>query len=110
MNLTGEPISAEEAYELGLVNRVVADHELFDTALAWARKLAGQAPVALEQIKRVVARRATSTRASRPRRRASSPRSRPRTRARASRPSSASARRSSRARDRGPTHALGSRS
>jgi enoyl-CoA hydratase/3-hydroxyacyl-CoA dehydrogenase len=53
MNTVGEPISAEEAYEFGLVNRLVADHELFDTALAWARKFAGQAPVALEQIKRV---------------------------------------------------------
>jgi enoyl-CoA hydratase / 3-hydroxyacyl-CoA dehydrogenase len=53
MNTVGEPITAEEAYEFGLVNRVVADHELFDTALAWARKLAGQAPLALEQIKRV---------------------------------------------------------
>jgi enoyl-CoA hydratase/carnithine racemase len=53
MNTTGEAISAEEAYEFGLVNRVVADHELFDTALAWARKLGGQAPLALERIKRV---------------------------------------------------------
>ena len=35
------------------MNRVAADHELFDTALAWGRKLAGQAPVAAEQIKRV---------------------------------------------------------
>jgi enoyl-CoA hydratase / 3-hydroxyacyl-CoA dehydrogenase len=53
MNTTGEQISAEEAYEYGLVNRVVADHELFDTALQWARKFASQAPLALEQIKRV---------------------------------------------------------
>jgi enoyl-CoA hydratase/carnithine racemase len=53
MNTTGEAISAEDAYEHGLVNRVVADHELFDTALAWARKYARQAPMALEQIKRV---------------------------------------------------------
>ena len=53
MNTVGEPISAEEAFEYGLVNRLVADHELFDTALAWARKFAGQAPVALEQIKHV---------------------------------------------------------
>ena len=36
-----------------LRRRVVEDHELFDQALAWARKLAGQAPVAVEQIKRV---------------------------------------------------------
>ncbi|HTE62953.1 MAG TPA: enoyl-CoA hydratase-related protein [Solirubrobacteraceae bacterium] len=53
MNTTGDPIGAEEAYEFGLVNRVVADHELFDTALAWARKFAQQPPLALEQIKRV---------------------------------------------------------
>jgi enoyl-CoA hydratase/3-hydroxyacyl-CoA dehydrogenase len=53
MNLTGDAISASEAGEHGLANRVVADHELFDTALSWARKLAGQAPVAVEQIKKV---------------------------------------------------------
>jgi enoyl-CoA hydratase/carnithine racemase len=53
MNTTGDPIAAEEAYEFGLVNRVVADHELFDAALAWARKFAQQPPLALEQIKRV---------------------------------------------------------
>jgi enoyl-CoA hydratase/3-hydroxyacyl-CoA dehydrogenase len=55
LNLTGDPIGAGEAYELGLANRVVADHELLDTALAWARKLAGQAPLAVEQVKRVSA-------------------------------------------------------
>jgi enoyl-CoA hydratase / 3-hydroxyacyl-CoA dehydrogenase len=53
MNLLGDPILADEAFELGLANRVVDDHELLDTALAWARKLAGQAPLAMEQIKRV---------------------------------------------------------
>ena len=56
MNLLGESISAEEAHEFGLVNRVVADHELLDTALAWARRLAEQAPLALEQVKRVSGR------------------------------------------------------
>jgi enoyl-CoA hydratase/3-hydroxyacyl-CoA dehydrogenase len=55
LNLVGDPIDAGEAYELGLVHRVVPDHELLDTALAWARKLAGQAPVAVAQIKRVSA-------------------------------------------------------
>ena len=99
MNLTGDPISADEAYEYGLVNRVVPDHELFDAALAWARKLAGQAPLALEQIKRVShagdldegieAEKAASRRPSPPR-----------TPARASPPSWASARRSSRGSER----------
>jgi enoyl-CoA hydratase / 3-hydroxyacyl-CoA dehydrogenase len=55
MNLVGDPILADEAFELGLANRTVDDHELLDTALAWARKLAAQAPVALAQIKRVSA-------------------------------------------------------
>jgi enoyl-CoA hydratase/3-hydroxyacyl-CoA dehydrogenase len=53
MNLTGTPIGSWEALRYGLVNQVVPDHELFDTALSWARKLAQQAPVAIEQIKEV---------------------------------------------------------
>jgi enoyl-CoA hydratase / 3-hydroxyacyl-CoA dehydrogenase len=53
MNLTGDPISAWDAFELGLATRVVPDHELLDTALAWARKLAGQAPLAIERIKQI---------------------------------------------------------
>jgi enoyl-CoA hydratase / 3-hydroxyacyl-CoA dehydrogenase len=56
MNLVGDALGAEEAYEFGLVNHVVVDHELLDTALAWARKLAGQAPLALAEIKRVSAK------------------------------------------------------
>ncbi len=55
MNLVGDPVDAYDAYRYGLVNQVVPDHELFDTALSWARKLAGQAPIAIEQIKRVSA-------------------------------------------------------
>ncbi len=53
MNLVGDPVLADEAYELGLVNRLVEDHELLDTALMWARRLAGQAPLAVAEIKRV---------------------------------------------------------
>src|SRR5262245_40681017 len=52
MNLVGDAILAGEALEFGLANRVVPDHELFETALIWARKLAAQAPVAREQVKR----------------------------------------------------------
>ena len=53
LNLVGDAILSEEALELGLVNRVVPDHELFETALSWGRKLAGQAPIAVEQVKTV---------------------------------------------------------
>jgi enoyl-CoA hydratase/3-hydroxyacyl-CoA dehydrogenase len=55
MNLTGDPISAYEAFRLGLANEVVPDHELFDTALSWARRLSQQAPIAIGQIKSVSA-------------------------------------------------------
>jgi enoyl-CoA hydratase/3-hydroxyacyl-CoA dehydrogenase len=53
MNLVGDAVLAEEALEIGLVNRVVPDHELFETALMWGRKLAAQAPVALGLIKSI---------------------------------------------------------
>jgi enoyl-CoA hydratase / 3-hydroxyacyl-CoA dehydrogenase len=52
MNLTGDPIDAYEAHRLGLANQVVPDHELFDAALAWARKLANQPPIAIEEVKK----------------------------------------------------------
>ncbi len=53
MNLVGDAVLSEEALELGLVNRVVPDHELFETALMWGRKLAGQAPIAVGLVKSV---------------------------------------------------------
>jgi enoyl-CoA hydratase / 3-hydroxyacyl-CoA dehydrogenase len=52
MNLTGDPIDAYEAHRVGLAHQVVPDHELFDAALAWAHKLAGQAPIATCEIKK----------------------------------------------------------
>ena len=66
MNTIGDPISADEAFEYGLVNRVVADHELFDTALAWAPQ--GRAARRRWRSSRSSASRtpATSTRASPP--------------------------------------------
>jgi enoyl-CoA hydratase/3-hydroxyacyl-CoA dehydrogenase len=53
MNLTGDAVLAPEARFHGLADDLVPDEELFDTAVAWARKLAQQAPVAVEQIKQV---------------------------------------------------------
>jgi len=53
MNLVGDPISSLEALEYGLVTRVVPDQELFDTAMNWGIRLASQAPIAVEQIKKV---------------------------------------------------------
>jgi enoyl-CoA hydratase/3-hydroxyacyl-CoA dehydrogenase len=53
MNLTGDAVLAREAHEWGLADDLVPDQELLDVAVRWAKKLAGQAPLAVEQIKSV---------------------------------------------------------
>ena len=93
MNLVGDPILAEEAFELGLVNRMVEDHELLDTALGLGAQACRPGAGRFGADQACFGRRATSTRASRPRSAASRRRSRARTPRRASPPSSASARR-----------------
>ncbi len=50
MSLTGEPIAAERAYELGIVNQVVAGEELASATTRMAEKLAGAAPEAVRGI------------------------------------------------------------
>ncbi|MBI4896917.1 MAG: enoyl-CoA hydratase/isomerase family protein [Actinobacteria bacterium] len=54
MIAAGDAIDAWRAAELGLVNQVVPDHELFDTAIAQAERLAAQAPLAIAHIKRAL--------------------------------------------------------
>ncbi|MFY9264613.1 MAG: enoyl-CoA hydratase-related protein [Solirubrobacterales bacterium] len=51
---SGDSIDAWRAAELGLVNGVLPDHELFDAAIALAQRLAAQAPLAIAQIKRTL--------------------------------------------------------
>lgn len=52
--LTGDSVSAAEAERIGLVNKVVEDDELDDTALDFARRLARGAPLALRYTKQAV--------------------------------------------------------
>ncbi len=54
MVLTGDPIEAERALELGLVHAVVPRAELRPTAEAWVARLAAADPVALRATKRAV--------------------------------------------------------
>src|SRR5579859_6731953 len=54
MILTGEPIAAEEAFRLGLVNRVASDAALDDEAQKFSGQLLAQSPAIL-----ALARRAT---------------------------------------------------
>lgn len=53
MLLTGEPITAARALELGLVNAVVPRAQLMDAALALAEKVAVNAPLSVQASKRI---------------------------------------------------------
>ena len=54
MALTADPIDAQRAYELGIVNRVVPGEALLDTAIALAERIAANAPLAVRTSKRVM--------------------------------------------------------
>lgn len=54
ITLLGENITAQRAFELGLVNRVVAQADVLDTALDLAERLANNGPLALKMTKLLV--------------------------------------------------------
>jgi enoyl-CoA hydratase len=54
LTLTGDSISAARAYELGLVNAVVAPAEVLDVALGYAERISGNGPLAVAAIKELV--------------------------------------------------------
>lgn len=53
LNLIGDPLPSAMAADYGLVNRVVDDHALLESALNWARKATQQAPLSVQQIKTI---------------------------------------------------------
>ena len=52
--MTGQSFSGREAFEMGLVSKVVPDGEVLDSALAIARTIAAMPPLAIQQIKEVL--------------------------------------------------------
>jgi enoyl-CoA hydratase len=54
MTLTGDSIDAARAYELGLVNQVVAPDQVLDAALAFAERIAANGPLAVAATKELV--------------------------------------------------------
>ena len=59
MAVENDRMPAARCRELGLVNKVVADDELMDTAREWAGRLAGKAPLALARTKKMMRRTST---------------------------------------------------
>ncbi len=55
--LTGEPIEADRAYELGLVNAVVEPDEVLPRALDYAERIAANGPLAVAASKELARRR-----------------------------------------------------
>ena len=53
MMLTGEPVTAEDAFSMGMVSEVVADEDLETRAVALATQIASLPPLALHMIKEV---------------------------------------------------------
>jgi enoyl-CoA hydratase len=56
VTLTGEPISAQRAYEIGFVNRVVPHERLMDEAFALAELIAGNGPMSVQAHKEILYR------------------------------------------------------
>ena len=54
MLMTGDPITAAEAYRLGMVNELHAPGELMDAAQRIAEKIASNSPTAVQAVKRAV--------------------------------------------------------
>lgn len=54
MFVTGRPVSAEEAFELGLVKKVTSKEDLIPTAKAFAEKLAGGPTLAYANMKQMM--------------------------------------------------------
>jgi enoyl-CoA hydratase/carnithine racemase len=53
MILTGDPIDAETARQVGLVSRIVPEADLLPTARQLAERIAGHAPLAVRAVKEV---------------------------------------------------------
>jgi enoyl-CoA hydratase len=56
MLLTGKPLSAQRAYDIGLVNQVVAADQLMPTAMQWAEAICKNGPLAVRTAKEIAVR------------------------------------------------------
>ena len=54
VTLTGDSVSAQRAFDLGLVNALVAPEDVLDTAVAFAHRIAANGPLAIEVTRELV--------------------------------------------------------
>jgi len=54
--MTGDPLPAERAYQLGMVNQIVPASEVMQAALALAERVIAAAPIAVQQSRRIAIR------------------------------------------------------
>jgi enoyl-CoA hydratase/carnithine racemase len=54
MVLTGEPVSTDEALQIGLINRVVPEDQLVDRATELAQEMAMRSPLAMNHVKEAI--------------------------------------------------------
>lgn len=54
MLMTGDPITVDEAYRLGMVNEICTQEKLMEVALRIADKIASNSPTAVQAVKRAV--------------------------------------------------------
>ena len=54
MLMTGDPITAQEAHRLGMVNEVHTSGQRMDAAMRIAEKIASNSPTAVQAVKRAV--------------------------------------------------------
>ncbi len=51
---TGAPFSVQDAHAWGLVNKITKADELIDEALTTAKRIAGNAPLSIKQVKKSI--------------------------------------------------------
>ncbi len=59
--LMGKPVDAQEAYRIGLVNKVVSQEELMPTAREWAEVICQAGPLAVRAAKEAMIRGSSMT-------------------------------------------------
>ena len=53
ISMLGDPLDAEQSLTFGLVNKVIEDQALMETAVSWGNKIADNAPLAIAEMKRL---------------------------------------------------------